>query len=211
MERVIVTTALDHGLSVVSAVIEKSVFYCESPGNANTEPTLSHAKERAKSLGIRNIVVASTSGRTGVKACEAFKGFNLIIVRHHTGFQQPGSQQMTPENEKIILASQARIVTAGHAFSGVERGMRVKRGTMGLLELMADTLRVFGEGTKVCLEITVMAADAGAIPVDQPVVAIAGTSSGADTALVIQPAHSNNFFDTYVKEVIAKPSERAKA
>jgi hypothetical protein len=56
-----------------------------------------------------------------------------------------------------------------------------------------------------------MAADAGAIPIDQPVVAIAGTSKGADTALVIQPAHSNNFFDIYVKEIIAKPSERVKA
>lgn len=192
-------------------MMEKSIFYYESAGDVNTEATLLHAKERAKSLGIQNIVVASTSGRSGVKACEVFKGFNLVIVRHHTGFQSPGSQEMTPENEKVILASRARIVTAGHAFSGVERGMRAKRDTIGPLELMADTLRVFSEGTKVCLEITVMAADAGAIPVDQPVVAIAGTSKGADTALVIQPAHSNNFFDTYVKEIIAKPSERVKA
>jgi hypothetical protein len=67
------------------------------------------------------------------------------------------------------------------------------------------------EGTKVCLEITVMAADAGLISADRPVVAIAGTGKGADTALVVQPAHSNSFFDLYVREVIAKPSEPAKA
>lgn len=190
---------------------EKAIVYYEAAGEVNTEPTLLRAKERAKSLGIQDIVVASTSGRTGVKACEVFKGFNLVVVRHHTGFQTPGSQQMHPENERLILASGADVVTASHAFSGVERGMRAKRGTMGPLELMADTLRVFGEGTKVCLEIAVMAADAGAIPVGTPVVAIAGTNRGADTALVVQPAHSNNFFDMYVSEIIAKPSEPARA
>lgn len=190
---------------------EKSIVYHDAPGEVNTEVTLLHAKERAKSLGIQNIVVASTSGQTGVKACEVFKEFNLVVVRHHTGFLSPGSQQMTPENEKLILASGARIVTAGHALSGVERAMRLKRDTIGPLELMADTLRVFGEGTKVCLEIAVMAADAGAIPIGKPVVVIAGTSEGADTALVVHPAHSNNFFDLYVSEIIAKPSEPARA
>jgi len=190
---------------------EKTIVYYETPGNANTETTLLRAKDRAKSLGIQDVVVASTTGQTGVKACEVFKGFDLVVVRHHTGFLTPGSQQMHPENERSILASGTRIVTASHAFSGVERAMRAKRGTIGPLELMADTLRVFGEGTKVCLEIAVMAADAGAIPVGTPVVAIAGTSKGADTALVVRPAHSNNFFDLYVSEVIAKPSEQARA
>jgi len=190
---------------------EKTITYFEEPGEANTEATLLRAKDRAESLGIRNIVVASTTGRTGVRASQVLKGFGLVIVRHHTGFQSPGSQEMTSENERLLLASGARVLTAGHAFSGVERAIRTKRDTVGPLEMMADTLRLFGEGTKVCLEVAVMAADAGAIPVDRPVVAIAGTSKGADTALVIQPAHSNNFFDLYVKEIIAKPSEPTRA
>jgi hypothetical protein len=190
---------------------EKTATYYESPGEANTDTTFLRAKERAESLGIRDIVVASTTGRTGAKACDVFKGFKLVVVRHHTGFRTPGAQQMTAENQKAILASGARLVTAGHALSGVERSMRTKRDTIGPLELMADTLRVFGEGTKVCLETTVMAADAGEISMDRPIVAIAGTNGGSDTALVIQPAHSNNFFDLFVKEIIAKPSEPAKA
>lgn len=189
---------------------EKSITYYDLPGDVNTETTLALAKQRAQALGIRNIVVASTYGHTGVKACELFRGFNVVVVRHHTGFQGPGSQQMTQEYEKTILASGAKIVTAGHALSGIERAIRMKRDTLGPLELMADTLRVFGEGTKVCIEITVMAADAGLIPVDRPVVAIAGTSKGADTALVVRPAHSNNFFDLYVGEIIAKPSKPAE-
>jgi hypothetical protein len=195
----------------MTALKEKKVTYYQSPDEADTETTFLRAKERAESLGIREVIVASTTGRTGVRACQIFKGFKLIVVRHHTGFRTPGVQQMTPENEKAILASGARIVTAGHAFSGVERAIRTKRNTLGSLELMADTLRLFGEGTKVCLEITVMAADAGEIPMDRAVVAIAGTSEGADTALVVRPAHSNNFFDLFVKEIITKPSEPAKA
>lgn len=190
---------------------QKSVVYYDAAGEANTEATLLRARDRAESLGIRNIVVASTSGGTGVRACEVFKGFNLVVVRHHTGFRSPGAQEMTSENENTILVSGASLVTASHALSGIERAIRTKHDTIGPLELMADTLRIFGEGTKVCVEITVMAADAGLIPIDKPVIAVAGTSAGADTALVIQPAHSNSFFDLYVREIIAKPSEPAKS
>jgi len=189
---------------------ERTIVYYETPSEADTETTFLRARDRAESLGIRDIIVASTTGRTGVKACQFFKGSRVIVVRHHAGFRAPGTQQMTPGNEETILASGARIVTAGHAFSGIERAIRTKRDTIGPLELMADTLRLFGDGTKVCLEIVVMAADAGQVTMDQPVVAIAGTNEGADTALVVQPAHSNNFFDLYVKEIIAKPSEPRK-
>jgi len=184
---------------------DKSILYHNAPGESNTEATLKAAKERAETLRIENIVVASTSGETGLRACDVFKGFNLIIVRHHTGFQSPGGQEMTPQNEKLILENGAKIITAAHAFSGVERAIRRKRGTVEPLEVMADTLRIFGEGTKVCIEIAVMAADAGMIPIDRPVITVAGTANGADTALLIHPAHSNNFFDLYVDEVIAKP------
>ena len=194
----------------MTSLKENTVAYYGSQGEADTETTFLRAKERAESLEIRHIVVASTTGRTGVKACQIFREFRVTVVRHHTGFRTPGAQQMESENEKAILASGARIVTAGHAFSGIERAIRAKRDTIGPLELMADTLRVFGDGTKVCLEITVMAADAGEIPMDRPVITIAGTSEGADTALVVRPAHSNNFFDLYVKEIIAKPSEPGK-
>ncbi|MFP3985126.1 MAG: hypothetical protein ACLFU9_04060, partial [Candidatus Bathyarchaeia archaeon] len=73
------------------------------------------------------------------------------------------------------------------------------------LEIIANTLRLFGEGTKVCVEIVLMATDAGLIPADKEVVALAGSGRGADTALLIKPANSSRFFELEVKEVIAKP------
>jgi len=73
---------------------------------------------------------------------------------------------------------------------------------------MAETLKIFSEGTKVAVEITMMAADGGLIPIDKDVIAIAGTNRGADTALVIRPANSTRIFDLTVKEIIAKPKTR---
>jgi len=181
------------------------VIYFDEPGIQNTEETLKHAYKRAQELGVRDIVVASTTGETGLKACQIFKGFNVVVVRHHTGSRMPGVQEMKRELEEEILKMGGKILTASHAFSGVERSIRNKLGTIGMLTIIAETLRLFSEGVKVCVEITVMAADAGLIPVDRDVIAIAGTSRGADTALLIKPSHSNDFFNLTIREVIAKP------
>ena len=72
-------------------------------------------------------------------------------------------------------------------------------------DVMADTFRMFCQGMKVCVEIVAMAADVGAIPIEQDVISIAGTGRGADTAIVIKPAHTLNIFDIRIREIIAKP------
>jgi len=187
--------------------VEK-IIYFDSPDEADTEVTLEAAKERAIALNIRDIVVASTTGATGVIACRIFRGFNLVIVRQHTGFKQPNVQEMRPEYESEILKSGAKLLTATHALSGVERSIRRRLNTYGPVEILAEALRMLGNGLKVCIEIAVMAADAGLISVDRDCVAVAGTSRGADTAVVLKPANSNNFFDLYLKEIIVKPRSR---
>jgi hypothetical protein len=72
--------------------------------------------------------------------------------------------------------------------------------------IIAQTLRLFGQGMKVVVEIAAMAADAGAIPADKDVLVVSGSGRGADTAVVIKPANSHRLFDMVVKEIIAKPS-----
>ena len=183
----------------------EKVTYFDAPGKQNTADTMKAALERAKSLGVKNIVIASTSGETGVKACEFFKGFNVIVVAHHVGFEKPGVSQLLKSNEDKIKSLGGKIFMGMHALSGVERAIRTKWNTIEPLELIADTLRIFGAGTKVCIEIVIMAADAGLIPMDKEVIAIAGSESGADAALVISPVHSNNFFKMMVREIICKP------
>lgn len=188
-------------------MIKKEIMYFHEPGEENTEMVMRLAKKRADELKIRNIIIASTRGNTALKAVEFFdpKEYNLIIVTHATGFREIGIQEFSEEIRQKLLDMGVKVLTCIHALSGVERALRKMLNTWGPVELIAQALRLFGEGAKVAVEITVMAADAGLIPVNQDVIAIAGTGKGADSAFVIKPAHSRNFFDLFVKEIICKP------
>lgn len=70
------------------------------------------------------------------------------------------------------------------------------------LSMVANALKLFGQGAKVAVEVAVMALDSGMIPFGEDIIAIGGTGRGSDTALVIRPAHSIRFFDTKVIGVI---------
>ena len=181
------------------------ITYFEKPGKANTERTLQLARERAEQLGIRQVVVASTGGDTGRKAAELFRGSDLVVVTHSAGFSEPNTQTLAEENREAILASGARLLTCQHAFGGLNRAIRRKLNTYQIDEIIAFTLRIFGEGMKVVCEITLMAADAGLIRTDEPVLAIAGSGRGADTAVVLRAANAQDFFDLRINEILCKP------
>jgi len=186
-------------------VLEYPVTYFEAPGEENTEAALQSALRYAREKGIKNIIVATTSGDTGLRATEILQDFNLVVVSHMTGHRAPGTQEMANEIRDKIQERGGKVLTTTHALAGVGTGIRTKTGTWMPVEIVAQTLKLFGEGTKVAIEITVMAADSGHIPMDEDVIAIGGTGRGADTALHIKPAHSNNFFDLKVKGIICKP------
>ena len=182
----------------------QSVYFLEE-GSANTEKTLAVARKRAEELGIKSVVVASTSGRTGLKAVKALNNCRVVVVTHTAGFPAPDVQELTPLNKAEILENGGIVLTATHAFGGIGRAIRRKLNTYQVDEIVAHTLRLFGQGTKVACEIVLMAADAGLIKTDEDVISIAGTASGADTALVIKPANTHDFFGLKVKEVLCKP------
>jgi hypothetical protein len=185
---------------------EKSILYFDEVGEKDTDETISVAKKRAEELGIRDIVVASTRGGTGVKTVDVFKGCNVVVVTHSTGLREPGKQELLEENRAKIEAGGGKILTTGHAFSGVSRTIRKKFETVGPADIVAQTLRIFGQGMKVVVECAAMAADAGLIPVDRDIISIAGSGRGADTAVVLKPTHLQDLFDTYIREIIAKPN-----
>jgi hypothetical protein len=187
--------------------LEKKTTYFGTAGVQNTKALLSIVKDYVDKEGIETIIVATNTGETGVKIAKAFRGKNAVVVTHCYGFQQPGKFELKDELKEEILTSGAKILTATHALSSAERAIRKKFGTLEPLEIIANTLRLMGEGTKVCVEITLMAADAGLISCDNDVVAVAGTGKGADTALRIKPANAARLFDLRIREVIAKPSD----
>ena len=197
--------AFDEQIGGRMASTVSSITYFGRPGKENTETALKIANERAGQLGLRQVLVATTGGDTGRRAAELFAVRDLVVVTHSTGLSEPNVQELTEENRAAILAHGARLLTCQHAFGGVNRAVRRKLNTYELDEIIAYTLRLFGEGMKVACEITLMAADAGLIRTDEPVLAIAGTGRGADTAVVLRAANAQDFFDLRINEILCKP------
>ncbi len=182
-------------------------LHFKTKGKNNTEAVLAHAAKRAKELEIKKIVIATCTGQTAMMALEHFDPdeFELIAVSHVTGFSAPNEQEL-PEEERARLEDKGiKVLTAAHAFGGVGRGVRSKLNTFQVDEIMAYTLRMFGQGVKVGLEMAYMAADRGWVRTDEDVITIAGTARGADTAMVVRPANSHDCLEAKVREIIAKP------
>lgn len=184
--------------------IVRSVYF-ENAGPQNTARTLELAQERAQFLGIRHVIVASTSGETGARAAKLFTGYELVVVTHSTGFGSPNEQWFQPEYRVRCEEAGIPVLTCQHALGGIGRAVRRKLGSYQLDELVAFVLRNFCQGIKVACEITTMAADAGLVPAGEEVIAIGGTGKGADTAAVILAANAQDFFDLRVLEIICKP------
>lgn len=179
-------------------------MHFESAGRENTQAVLQQADRRAATLGIKEIVVATTTGETAFKALGYFKGCRITAVTYHCGFKNPFENRMPNDAKAELTQKGIEVVSATHALSGVERSIALKHQGVYPVLIVADTLRLFGQGTKVAVEVAVMAADAGTLT-GEDIIAIGGTGKGADAALVIKPAHMNNFFDLRIREIICKP------
>lgn len=186
---------------------EAKIIYFEHPGRHNTDETLALARERAEQLGIEYLVVASTSGATALRAAHIFQGTDVHIIGMtlHAGRWQiyrPPDWDLVEQARGMGV----RFHTATHALvANAERAIRDRFGGISPIELIAEALTIFSVGVKVAVEVSLMAADGNLIPIDQDVIAVAGTDGGADTALVLQPAYSSTLFDLRVKEIICKP------
>lgn len=180
-------------------------MYWTEKGKTNTAQTLDAAVKRAGELNIDTIVVASCTGDSA--SALLGRGLQIVCVTHHVGFAGPGVDEMSRETRETLASKGVKLLTTTHLMAGLDRAVRNKFGGVYPSEIMAQTLRMFGQGVKVCIEVAGMALDAGLIPYGQEIIAIGGTGRGADAAIVITPAHSNNFFDTKIKEIICKPRE----
>ncbi len=173
-----------------------------------TQGVIDRVSDRLDVGGIEHVVVATTSGATGVRFAEALseRDVEVVCVTHHVGFGDGDVDQLEATHRARLEEIGAAIVTATHALSGVPRSFSKTLGGTSIAEVVAHTLRLFGQGMKACVEIAVMAADAGRIPTDCDVICVGGTGRGADTAVVLRPAHMNAFLDTRIREVLCFPN-----
>lgn len=190
----------------------REIVYFESAGERNTDATIAAARARVEELGLRHVVVASTTGVTALKAARAFagRGVSVVCVGEHCGFWGGDSQKFDPKIRAELESMGVPVLICTHALSGVERSIANKFGGTSRVEVVSNTLRLFGsDGLKVAVEVSVMAADAGLVPTDAEILAIGGTHHGCDTAVVLKSAHMNSFFDLEIREIVAVPRRRA--
>jgi hypothetical protein len=186
-----------------------AVTYFGRRGPANTEKTLEIARERAKQLGIKDIVVASTHGGTALKAAKSFKDMkvNIVAVTISEAFGKEG-WVMTKEERRKLEAEGIKVLTCSHALGdGVAASLAGKHGGISMEQIVTETLYRFSQGMKVCVEIVLMAADSGLIGVDKEVISIAGSGEGADTAMVVKPTYPRKFDELEIREILAKPRQ----
>ena len=191
----------------MSEDIRTQTLYFARPGPKNTNVCLEIAAKRAKELNVKKVIIATCSGYTAIEALKHFdpQKFELIAVSHVTGFRNPNEQEMPDDVRQDLKQKGLEVLTAAHAFGGVGRGVRNKLNTYQVDEIMAYTLRIFGQGVKVGVEMALMCADAGLVRTDEHVVTIAGTGKGTDTAMVVKPSNSHTCLELKVREIIAKP------
>ena len=187
--------------------MEKKVVYFEKPGRENTAACLEVVKQSLNENAYKHLVVASTTGETGLLFSEALKGtdVNTIVVTHSSGFKEPNTSEIPAEVRRTLELNGARVYTGPMLTHSLETAFSSKFNGLYPTLIVAQSLRKFGEGSKVCCEIVMMAVDAGLIPEGEEVLSVAGTGRGADSVLVIRSAASKRFFDLKVLEIPAKP------
>jgi uncharacterized protein len=180
--------------------MESRIVYFEDRKPENTRTTFQLVRERLNNTPVEKLVIASTTGDTARKAAEFFKdaGVKLIMVPHQFDFRRMVNP-FPPELAKSLRES-GHEVHFGTMLFHTDNFYESKAPT-----LMANILRCFSQGVKVCFEIILMVTDAGLVASGERVIVMAGTARGSDTALVMQAASSQHLRRLRVHEIICKP------
>jgi hypothetical protein len=163
--------------------MRRTIEYFEQTGRENTERVLELASQRAREAGIKSIVMASTRGFTAGKALKICSGLNLIAV---------GIERDRFPTEEIERFEQVGSVIFSREIDSTYPSD------------MQTAFRRFGQGTKVAVQVVVLAVQAGLVDEGETVIGIGGASRGADTALTIKA--SWGYSDVLISEVICKPA-----
>lgn len=186
--------------------MRRQVDYFERAGPDNTARCIEIAVGLADE-GVRDFVVASTTGKTGADIADALKGrkVNLVVIGHSVGFREPNHDEFLPEHFDRVQKAGGKVFRGTILTHSLETGMSAAFGGSYPTQIIAGALRRLGQGTKVACEIVMEACDAGLVAEDREVAAIAGTGRGADTVVLILSKASKRFLELAVLEILAKP------
>ena len=193
--------------------LDEKITYFRYSGETNTGNLLREARDRALKRKIGTAIIPSETGLSALKAIDVFQysGIQLVVVTHYPdrvsgprgdipiGINRPEYE----ERRKKIIGAGVEIVQGTRPFVPPSR----IDWTWNSMEGMIDaTLELFGSGTKIAIEVAVMATDAGKVKPGDEIISCGGTYKGLDTALIVRTSNSHKFFEQFeVREIIAKP------
>ena len=191
------------------------------------------ARERALTLSVSNVLVATNSGKS-VETAQDVMGpsFHYYAVGNPAASHAKGlvlhqgiSQEVQARLEARGITVITREVSAFTEWPGNAIYHRANRAyierfgrTYGADEVVPQKIckvlnhvlsEFFGDGPRVCMEIVLMAADSGRLPLSDDCMAIATPSGHAHTAMVVTPVTSEHLFGTQfrVKDLLLVPGD----
>jgi hypothetical protein len=200
--------------------MEKKIVYFDEPGPQNTDAVIAAVKERIIEAGVKYVVVASESGNTALKVAKALKALNvkIVCVTAYAGLRlawpEYGKWPSIAKNiRKSLLQLGVKVLDeTPWIFKGVTFDAQFLKRAAPSWAIHEFISRTMGYGFKTALEVALIAAEAGAVPINKEVVSIAGTGwlgGGADCALIIRPSPIPKTTDVEkgleVREIIAIP------
>lgn len=187
--------------------MKRLVEYFDKPGPQNTQACVEIVSRLVAEEGFRDVIWASTSGETGVTVARELqgRGVNLVVVAHSAGFSGPNQDQFSADAHQEITWLGGHIYKGTILTHSLETALAKEFSGSYPTLLIANTLRRFGQGIKVCCEIVMEAVDGGLVAEGKDVLAVAGTVKGADTVAIIKSAASKRFLDLFVSQIVAKP------
>jgi hypothetical protein len=205
---------------------KRMVRFFESPGEDNTNDVIRAMLDRAKEGDIEAVIVASISGNTAVKVAEKLKkgGLSIKVVC----VSGPQSWEKYPEYKFPLIKEETRkkmnalgvqvINDVEEPFKPVTFRNWWEKKTVEVLRPESDLfwmtlICVGGHGFRTAVEVVFMSVEAKTIEEGDKVISIAGTGTGADTAIVMT---ASRFEDAVgagpekrmkIHEILAMPKE----
>jgi hypothetical protein len=189
----------------------REIVYFKDTGKAeaNTRAVVKLVGAYLNSHRTRHVVLATNTGYVGAQfapLAQAHPKVNFVGVKMAPAVDAIYEVKFSPRYRKLMDEAGVKLVCGTHALTGgVDRALRAKFEGFPPSAIIAETLYLFSQGMKVCVEIIAMAADAGVLPEGVQVISCAGTGHGADTAIVATSAASANLFDLDIHRILAMP------
>lgn len=184
------------------------ITYFENEGEDYTDDLISAVKDKLEISDIKTVLIASSSGKSALKLNDVVDSdVKIINVTHHMGFSAENESDISDDMIKKLEKVGISTYHGSHALSGAARGVTNKYGGYSPLDVVADTLRMFSHGIKVACEISIMATDAGLVPVGEEIIAIGGRGHGVDSAVILTPVNAKDLFNLKIHEIIAMPRD----